>query len=70
MASMGVMTADDLNAYVEASVHLLRDAQALDALQAGCAASAQEYTVENMARRFTDGVTNCLESPRYTRRIR
>ena len=65
----GVMTADDLNAYVEASVHLLRNAQALKTLQAGCATSAQEYTVENMARRFADGVTNCLEAPRYTRRI-
>lgn len=52
----GAMTADDLNAYVEASVRLLRDAQAMDALRAGCAASAQEYTVGNMARRFADGI--------------
>ncbi len=61
----GVMTADDLNAYVKASVHLLRDAQALDTLRAGCAASAQEYTVENMVRRFADGISRCLETPRY-----
>ena len=52
----GVMTADDLKAYVDASVHILRDAQALETLRVGCAASAQEYTVENMARRFADGV--------------
>lgn len=56
----GVMTADDPDAYVEASVRLLRDPQALDGLRAGCAASAQEYTVENMARRFADGVANAL----------
>ncbi|MHB1188804.1 glycosyltransferase family 4 protein [Thiobacillus sp.] len=56
----GVMTADDLNAYVWASVNLLCDAQALDALRAGCAASAQEYTVENMARRFADGIEETL----------
>ena len=62
----GVMTPDDLNTYVEASVHLLRNAQALDALRLGCVASAQEYTVENMARRFADGVTSCLGVPRYT----
>jgi glycosyltransferase involved in cell wall biosynthesis len=56
----GVMTPDDLNAYVEASVHLLRDAEALEALRAGCVASAQEYTVENMARRFADGVAHAV----------
>lgn len=56
----GVMTANDLNAYVEASVHLLRDAQALETLRAGCIASAKEYTVENMARRFADGVVKAV----------
>ena len=66
----GVMTADDLSAYVWASVNLLRDTQALGALRTGCVASAQEYTVENMARRFADGVTGCLEAPCYERRAR
>lgn len=59
----GVMTEDDLNAYVEASVNLLRNADALDALRAGCAASAAEYTVENMARNFANGVMRCLGVP-------
>lgn len=65
----GVMTADDLDAYVETSVNLLRDPQALDVLRRGCVASAQEYTVENMAYRFADGIERCLEAPRYTRRM-
>jgi glycosyltransferase involved in cell wall biosynthesis len=56
----GVMTADDLNAFVEASVRLLRDTRLLETLRAGCIASAQEYTVENMARRFADGVANAV----------
>ena len=56
----GVITADDLDRYVEASVPLLRDAQALQTLRDGCAASAQEYTVENMALRFADGITNAV----------
>lgn len=56
----GVMVADDLNAYVEVSVRLLGDAQALDTLRAGCVASAQGYTVENMARRFADGIAHAL----------
>jgi L-malate glycosyltransferase len=56
----GVMTADDLNAFVEASVRLLRDTRLLGTLRAGCIASAREYTVENMARRFADGVANAV----------
>jgi glycosyltransferase involved in cell wall biosynthesis len=56
----GVIAVDDLNAYVEVGVRLLRDAQALDALRAGCVASAQEYTVENMAHRFADGIAHAL----------
>ncbi|KAF0192102.1 MAG: group 1 glycosyl transferase [Gammaproteobacteria bacterium] len=58
----GVMTADDLNAYVEASVSLLRDAQALETLRVGCAMSAREYTIENMARRFADGIERAVTS--------
>lgn len=64
----GVMTADDLDAYVEATVGVLSNTQLLETLRAGCAASAQEYTVENMARRFADGIERCLSAPRYDRR--
>ncbi|MBU1425984.1 MAG: glycosyltransferase family 4 protein [Gammaproteobacteria bacterium] len=56
----GVMTADDLDAYVQATVHLLSDMQALDALRTGCRDSAKEFTVENMARRFADGVVRAV----------
>jgi glycosyltransferase involved in cell wall biosynthesis len=59
----GVMTADALNVYVRACVRLLGDAAALNSLRAGCASSAAEYTVENMAGNFADGVTRCLEAP-------
>lgn len=61
----GVVTADDLNAYVDASVFLLRDHRSLDILRAGCIASAQQYTVENMATNFANGVRRCIESPFY-----
>lgn len=66
----GVMTADDLDAYVGAGVRLLRDAQELDRLRAGCASAAREYTVENMAQRFADGIVRCLETPRCGRGAR
>lgn len=56
----GLMTADDLPSYVDTCVRLLRDPSARDGLRAGCAASASKYTVENMARRFADGVTQAL----------
>lgn len=59
----GVMTEDDLDAYVDTSVRLLGDTEALDVLRAGSLASAVEYTVENMARNFADGVTRCLAVP-------
>lgn len=61
----GLMTANDLQSYVDACVRLLRDPLALDSLLSGCAASAREYTVENMAQRFADGIVRCLETPRY-----
>lgn len=66
----GVMTADNLDTYVEAGVHLLRVGQELDRLRAGCALAASEYTVESMAQRFADGIARCLETPRYSRLTR
>jgi glycosyltransferase involved in cell wall biosynthesis len=56
----GIMTANDLDDYAAAVVHLLRDPDALRALSAGCEASALEYTVENMAAHFADGIERCL----------
>jgi len=66
----GVMTANELDAYVDACVGLLRDTGALDGLRAGCAASAAEYTVENMVRNFAEGIGRCLATPRQEGRIR
>lgn len=56
----GVMTENNLERYVDASVRLLRDPEALSRLRAGCTASAGEYTVENMVRRFADGIESAL----------
>jgi len=52
----GLMTANALEDYTVAAVRLLRAPEALNALRAGCAKSAAEYTVENMVRRFADGI--------------
>lgn len=63
----GLMTANDLQRYSDACVGLLQDPAELDRLRAGCKASAREYTVENMAQRFADGIVQCLDTPRYVR---
>lgn len=59
----GLLTDDDLNSYVEACCALLDDAPRLAALRAACDASAKEYTVGNMARRFADGIAEALSMP-------
>ena len=56
----GVMTENDLGAYVSACVQLLRDPEELSRLRAGCTASAGEYTIENMVHRFADGIESAL----------
>jgi glycosyltransferase involved in cell wall biosynthesis len=56
----GVMTANTLPDYVQGVVSLLEDSKRRDRLKAGCKASAMEYTVENMARNFAEGVGQCL----------
>lgn len=64
----GMMTTNNQSAYVESCVRLLHDAHLGETLREGCAASAREYTVENMARRFADGIERCLNAPRHDRR--
>lgn len=66
----GLMTANDLQDYADACVRLLQDPVGLGRLRAGCAASAREYTVDNMAQRFADGIAHCLETPRFGRGAR
>lgn len=63
----GWMTPNDMEIYVDACVQLLTSEQTLKYLRRGCAASAAEYTVENMAQRFADGIVSCLGAPRYRR---
>ena len=59
----GLMTANDLASYVAGVQALLSDAEVLARLRAGCLESAKEYTVENMARNFTQGLLQCLQQP-------
>lgn len=56
----GLMTANDLVSYVQAVQALLGNPEELAALKTGCIASSKEFTVENMARNFTQGLLQCL----------
>lgn len=61
----GLMISNDSQSYEGACVRLLQNPAELNRLRAGCEASASEYTVENMAQRFADGIECCLNAPRY-----
>lgn len=61
----GLMTTTDLDDYVAAVCRLLEDPAMLQRLRAASRASAQQYSVANMARHFSDGVLRCLAAPRY-----
>jgi glycosyltransferase involved in cell wall biosynthesis len=56
----GVITADNLDAYVEAVVSTLSDPQALAKLQEGALGMAARYTIENMVTRIANGILACL----------
>lgn len=61
----GLMTANTTDDYASAVVALLSNEATLAKLQAGCSTSAKKYTVDNMARNFAEGVSRCLDAPKY-----
>ena len=66
--SNGLMTENTLDAYVRECVALLCDAERLLAMKSACKSSGSQYTVENMAANFADGVERCLQSADYRAR--
>lgn len=59
----GLMTANALGDYVQASVSLLRDPERLQTMRATCLADAGHYTLAHMSERFTQGVVGALAAP-------
>ncbi len=57
----GIITANNLVSYVEASARLLHDDNTLGVLRAGCALSASKYTLENMVHKFAEGIESALD---------
>lgn len=59
----GWMAPDSMMPFVEAATMLLTQEDLRAQLQVGCGISAGRYTIEGMARRFADGVGQCLGAP-------
>jgi L-malate glycosyltransferase len=56
----GFITANTVEAYIETVVRILTDPELAKHLQNGCIASANHYTIENMAQNFRDGILKAL----------
>jgi glycosyltransferase involved in cell wall biosynthesis len=56
----GIISANRLDAYVDAVCNCLNDVTKLDGLKNGCRESANRYTLTNMITRFADGIESCL----------
>lgn len=63
----GIMVADAESAesYASAVVGLLQDPRRLAKLREGCLGDCDKYSIEEMVKRFTEGVLAALESPGY-----
>ncbi len=58
-----VVTRDDIEDYAAAIIGLLEQPEQLQSLKSNCAKSAKEYSIENMARNFHQGVLEALAMP-------
>lgn len=56
----GAIAEDSVGAFVERSLELLEDDEALGNLAEGCIESARHYTIEGMAERFVSGIESAL----------
>lgn len=63
----GLMTSDDLDAFVAAARSICSNADLAAKLREGCRRSASRYTLDHMAAQFSSGVRCALESPPYRR---
>jgi len=62
----GIMTSDNLEAYVVAVESLLRDDQLRKQMASTCIEDAQRYSLENMVSNFREGILKALNSPPKT----
>jgi glycosyltransferase involved in cell wall biosynthesis len=51
--------------FAERAVAVLQDRELLERLRAGCEASAEIYTIEQMVQNYAEGILAALESPKH-----
>jgi len=56
----GVITENELEAYVDKVVSLLKGKEKVEELKEGCKLSSKKYTIEKMIENFTKGIVECL----------
>ncbi len=56
----GIITNDNLHSFVDAVTELFMNHDLMLELKAGCKKASEKYTIENMAKNFSDGVVKCL----------
>lgn len=63
----GLMTADQIPAFVEGVAALLDDRDLRRRMAGGCDAAASRYTLEHMTEQFCDGILRALDAPPLVR---
>jgi hypothetical protein len=58
----GLITPFTIEHYTETVLDLMNNSEKLNGLKQGCKKAALQYTIENMAQRFADGIKQCLLS--------
>jgi L-malate glycosyltransferase len=61
----GIITANNLNSYIDSCMDLLNNAPLWKKLNEGCLASANEYTIENMVSHFVDGTLSVINQHNF-----
>jgi glycosyltransferase involved in cell wall biosynthesis len=62
----GLMTHEDVDAFALTVCSLVSDPTALERMRRACLASADHYSLDDMAGRFVDGMIRVMAAPRYT----
>ena len=62
----GIITADNVDAYFDRVIRLLKDDRDRALLAANALAAGQQYSIENMAENFVNGIAECLARRRKT----
>ncbi len=63
----GLVTVDNIPAFVEGVAGLFDDTGLRDRLVGGCDAASSRYTLDQMAERFCDGIVHALDAPPIAR---